>query len=155
MSDETYDNWLALLSPSQRRHRGRLSAKLTRGDDGGASRPSSYRCNVEEPEKPIAAPTLVQHWDISAPKHSAKQRDRVLFEIFLVLASIRLDVFEECFFDRCRQHRVAVFVALACANHNFVARKIYIFDSKATTFHQAEARATPSMSPICLCKISW
>ena len=57
-----------------------------------------------------------------------------------MLASIRLDVFEECFFDRCRQHRVAVFVALACANHNFVARKIYIFDSKATTFHQSEAR---------------
>jgi hypothetical protein len=90
MSDETYDNWLALLSPSQRRHRGRLSAKLTRGDDGGASRPSSYRCNVEEPENPLPCPlsSSVRIFPFQSIRQSNPTEP--FLEIFLMLDSIRL-----------------------------------------------------------------
>src|SRR5215470_7015804 len=61
--------------------------------------------------------------------------------IALVLLLYALKMLGKWFFDRRRQHRVAIFISLTRANHDFVARKIDILDPQLQTFHQSQAGA--------------
>jgi len=59
--------------------------------------------------------------------------------VALVLLLYALEMLGEWFFDRRRQHRVAIFVAFAGAYQYLVGAEIDIFDPQLQTFHQSKA----------------
>src|SRR5687767_10463358 len=59
-------------------------------------------------------------------------------DIFMMLTSNRFDMFRQRFFDRCRQHRVTIFIPFTCSDDDLVARKIDILDPEMAAFHQSQ-----------------
>src|SRR5688572_4343113 len=58
-----------------------------------------------------------------------------LLDVFLVLGSVRLNMFKKHLLDPCWQHRVTVFITFAGSNDNLITGEINILDPKATAFH--------------------
>ena len=64
-----------------------------------------------------------------------------LFEIFFVEDSDAGQVFAQRWTQCLREHRDAIFVTLAIPNDDLGASEVDVFDAKAQTFHEPNARA--------------
>src|SRR5207245_5541102 len=74
---------------------------------------------------------------------SIRQSDatKSFLNIFLMLASIRLDMSAKGLLDRDRQHRVTIFITFAGSNDDLVASKVDSFDPEMTALHQPQSTA--------------
>ena len=63
------------------------------------------------------------------------------FEIAPVLLLDYFEMLSERFFQRCRKHRVPIFVSFAGTHNYLVGGEIDIFDPQLQTLHQSQARS--------------
>jgi len=68
---------------------------------------------------------------------SVRQSDsaQAAIQIALVLLFDKMEVLSKRFLCGRGKHRVPIFIALPCANHNLAAREIDIFDPQSQTLH--------------------
>jgi hypothetical protein len=87
---------------------------------------------------PLPCPISTGVWIFSLQSIRQYNPTESFLEIFLMLASICLDLFEEGFFDRRGQHCVPVFITFTSSNNDLIPRKIDIFDPKTAALHQSQ-----------------